>query len=176
MTRTGGIRGWLIPGAIIALIHGAFALFLVFQALADEELLADDVNVVVMIMFLETALFGGIAAILFVARSVIRRVADERNELAAKQEKYAGGIPPGTRTGGIRGWLITAAVIALIHVAIALYLVSRMLPMWFLETALFGGIAAISFVARSVIRRVADERNELAAKQEKYAGGIPPGD
>ena len=104
-----------------------------------------------------------------------------------------------TRTDGIRGWLIAAAVIALLAMTfyfalfiIGMVAVFRSYPLVrptvlaFIATTLFGGVAAISFVARSVIRRVADERDDLAERVStppggndtaaNPVGGIPPGD
>ena len=173
MTRTGGIRGWLLAVAVIALIVGGLYLYF-----------GSDRTIAGIISFLGWWYSWGLAAISFVARSVIRRVADERNRVADAATVLADRISPMTRTGGIRGWLLAAAVIALIGGAYLLigFIISvegisqpyTTAPerrfyrtgaiMSFLGWSLSWGIVAISFVARSVIRRVADERDKTERK------------
>ena len=98
MTRTDGIRGWLIAVAVIVLVGGFYPIFLLADAAdragrannaraAGYDYIADPLYAEVAGRFLAAtallALIAGIATTSFIARSVIVRLAAERDELAA---------------------------------------------------------------------------------------------
>lgn len=89
MTRTGGISGWLIAAAVVNLVFGGMWLIGFFFAIAETAAAPVDTDRFytgvggVLISIVGMGVCGGLAAISFVARSVIRRVAAERDQAAA---------------------------------------------------------------------------------------------
>ena len=91
MTRTGGISGCLIAAAVVNLVFGGFWLIILFVGIAEMVTAPVESDRFytgvggVLISIVGMGVCGGLAAVSFVARSVIRRVASERDQATADQ-------------------------------------------------------------------------------------------
>lgn len=88
MTGTDGISGWLIAAAVVNLVFGGMWLIGFLFGIAETAAAPVETAglALVLVSIVGVGICGGLAAVSFATRSVIRRVASERDQATASRQ------------------------------------------------------------------------------------------